>query len=90
MNKRCFSLFAGLILCCNTVFSQSNFAHNPIIYAYVPDMSMIRVGETYYMSSTIMEHFMGYRFGLFDYATKNPGGFADFDFLHINNQITIQ
>src|SRR6185437_12203953 len=29
-------------------------AHNPIIYADVPDMSMIRVGDTYYMSSTTM------------------------------------
>ncbi|WP_353137772.1 glycoside hydrolase 43 family protein, partial [Pseudopedobacter sp.] len=29
-------------------------AHNPIIFADVPDMSMIRVGENYYMSSTTM------------------------------------
>lgn len=29
-------------------------AHNPIIFADVPDMSMIRVGQTYYMSSTTM------------------------------------
>ena len=29
-------------------------AHNPLIYADVPDMSMIRVGKTYYMSSTTM------------------------------------
>src|SRR5262245_19904226 len=29
-------------------------AHNPVIFADVPDMSMIRVGETYYMSSTTM------------------------------------
>jgi beta-xylosidase len=33
-------------------------------------------------------HFMGYRFGLFNYATKNVGGFADFDFFHIENKIT--
>ena len=33
-------------------FAQS--AHNPIIFADVPDMSMIRVGDTYYMSSTTM------------------------------------
>ncbi|MEO5891870.1 MAG: glycoside hydrolase 43 family protein [Ferruginibacter sp.] len=31
-------------------------AHNPLIFADVPDMSMIRVGGTYYMSSTTM-HF---------------------------------
>jgi beta-xylosidase len=35
-----------------------------------------------------LPHFMGYRFGLFNYTTKNIGGFADFDFFHIKNQIT--
>jgi len=54
MNTRYFGFIAGLILCFNTVFAQSNLAHNPIIYADVPDMSMIRVGDTYYMSSTTM------------------------------------
>ncbi len=29
-------------------------ASNPVIYADVPDMSMVRVGDTYYMSSTTM------------------------------------
>ena len=29
-------------------------ARNPIIHADVPDLSMIRVGDTYYMSSTTM------------------------------------
>ena len=29
-------------------------AENPIIFADVPDMSMVRVGDTYYMSSTTM------------------------------------
>jgi beta-xylosidase len=29
-------------------------AHNPTVYADVPDLSMIRVGKTYYMSSTTM------------------------------------
>ena len=29
-------------------------AQNPVIFADVPDMSMIRVGDTYYMSSTTM------------------------------------
>ncbi len=30
-----------------------------------------------------MPHFMGYRFGLYNYATKNPGGYADFDWFRI-------
>src|SRR5215212_5169665 len=33
---------------------QAQKAKNPIIYADVPDMSMVRVGDTYYMSSTTM------------------------------------
>jgi beta-xylosidase len=46
------------------------------------------IGGPLNMEYTIMEHFMGYRFGLFNYATKNPGGFADFDYYHISDQIT--
>ena len=41
-------------LLCNPTAAQENHAHNPIIYADVPDMSMVRVGESYYMSSTTM------------------------------------
>ena len=54
MNTPFMGFLAGLILGCNAIFAQSNFAHNPIIYADVPDMSMIRMGDTYYMSSTTM------------------------------------
>ncbi|MDD4637405.1 MAG: glycoside hydrolase 43 family protein [Bacteroidales bacterium] len=39
---------------CNGLSAQDNKAHNPIIHADVPDMSMVRVGDTYYMSSTTM------------------------------------
>ena len=35
-----------------------------------------------------MPHFMGYRFGLFNYSTKTQGGFVDFDWFHIGDQIT--
>ncbi|MFW6259654.1 MAG: glycoside hydrolase, partial [Tangfeifania sp.] len=37
----------------NSLIAQ-NRAKNPIIHADVPDMSMVRVGDTYYMSSTTM------------------------------------
>lgn len=43
------------------------------------------IGGELHMQYTLMEHFMGYRFGLFNYATKTPGGFADFDYFHIND-----
>jgi beta-xylosidase len=42
------SLFSG-----NLLVAQQQ-AQNPIIHADVPDMSMIRVGNDYYMSSTTM------------------------------------
>jgi len=35
-----------------------------------------------------MPHFMGYRFGLFNYATVTPGGYVDFDWFRINNKIS--
>ena len=34
-----------------------------------------------------LPHFMGYRFGLFNYATKQIGGFVDFDYFHITDKI---
>ena len=36
------------------LYAQVNSAHNPIIHADVPDMAMVRVGDTYYMASTTM------------------------------------
>lgn len=40
------------------------------------------IGTQLKMAYTI-PHFMGYRFGLFNYATKQPGGFVDFDYFRI-------
>lgn len=45
-----------------------------------------RIGEPLKMPYTL-PHFMGYRFGLFNYATKQAGGYADFDYFHILDAI---
>lgn len=45
------------------------------------------IGSQLKMSYT-MPHFMGYRFGLFHYSTKNEGGYADFDYFRITDQIS--
>jgi beta-xylosidase len=45
------------------------------------------IGTQLKMTYTL-PHFMGYRFALFNYATKNIGGYADFDFFHISDSIT--
>jgi beta-xylosidase len=47
------------------------------------------IGSTLRMSYTL-PHFMGYRFGLFNFATKTPGGFVDFDFFRVAEQISGQ
>ena len=44
------------------------------------------LGSTLRMKYTL-PHFMGYRFALFCYATKGPGGFADFDYFRVTNRI---
>lgn len=44
------------------------------------------IGSQLHMAYTL-PHFMGYRFGLFNYASKDVGGFADFDFFHIEDRI---
>lgn len=49
--------------------------------------SWTAIGESLKMPYTI-PHFMGYRFGLFNYATQNTGGYADFDFFQITNEIS--
>lgn len=47
----------------------------------------IVLGTPLKMAYTIPQ-FMGYRFALFNYATKNTGGFADFDYFHITENST--
>lgn len=43
-----------------------------------------RIGSELKMAYTL-PHFMGYRFGLFNYATKEAGGYADFDYFRIDS-----
>lgn len=52
----------------------------------VDGKTWIPIGSQLKMSYTL-PHFMGYRFALFNYATKNIGGFADFDYFHISDSI---
>jgi beta-xylosidase len=46
------------------------------------------IGGSLKMEYTLMEHFMGYRFGLYNYSSKNPGGYADFDYFRISDKIS--
>src|SRR6187455_3707223 len=70
---------------------EKHKATNPVIFADVPDMSMIRVGDTYYMSSTTMHMSPGVpimkskdlvNWKLVSYAYDT---LADMDELNLNN-----
>jgi beta-xylosidase len=45
------------------------------------------IGEPLQMAYTL-PHFMGYRFGMFNYATKTTGGYVDFDYYRISDTIS--
>jgi beta-xylosidase len=55
-------------------------------YYSVDGMGWVRIGSPLQMTYTL-PHFMGYRFGLFNFARKVPGGFADFDYYRLEDRI---
>lgn len=95
MMKLNFSLFPLLLLFFQFGFTnltaQIKNATNPIIFADVPDMSIIRVSDTYYMSSTTMHMVPGVpimkstdlvNWEIVNYASANLG---DVDAMTLNN-----
>lgn len=48
--------------------------------------SWIAIGPKLKMAYTL-PHFMGYRYALFNYATKQAGGYVDFDFFRIDDKL---
>lgn len=56
-------------------------------YFSLDGRSWTLIGSELKMSYTL-PHFMGYRFGLFNYATKSAGGFVDFDYFHVGAKMT--
>lgn len=44
-----------------------------------------QIGEPLHMKYTL-DHFMGYRIGLFNYATRETGGYVDFDYFHYSKE----
>jgi beta-xylosidase len=48
-----------------------------------------KIGTVLQMAYTL-PHFMGYRFGLFNFATKTAGGFVDFDYYRVSDEISVE
>ncbi|MEO6631729.1 MAG: glycoside hydrolase, partial [Mucilaginibacter sp.] len=57
-----------------------------IFFYSLDGKTWVPIGTQLKMAYTL-PHFMGYRFALFNYATKMPGGWADFDFFRISDKI---
>ncbi|OYU93972.1 MAG: glycoside hydrolase [Bacteroidetes bacterium B1(2017)] len=76
----------------NTLFfkAECNFKDRADIANFFYSLdgkSWTKIGEPLKMPYTL-PHFMGYRFSLFNYATKEIGGFADFDYFRIEDKIS--
>lgn len=55
-------------------------------YYSLDGQTWTEIGKPLQMAYT-MPHFVGYRFALFNYATKAAGGFVDFDYFHVADKI---
>ena len=64
-----------------------NRADKAYFYYSLDGKNWSSIGSALKMSYTI-PHFMGYRFGLFNYASKASGGYVDFDFFRLHDRIT--
>jgi len=60
-----------------------NRADRAYFYYSLDGKTWTKIGTTLQMAYTL-PHFMGYRFGLFNFATRSAGGFADFDYYHVS------
>ncbi|TVR68786.1 MAG: glycoside hydrolase, partial [Marinilabiliales bacterium] len=65
----------------------SDLADVARFYYSLDGKSWKQIGSQLQMAYTL-PHFMGYRFGLFNYATREPGGYVDFDHFHVSDMIT--
>lgn len=65
---------------CNFNTSKADF------YYSTDSKTWLKLGNTLGMSYGL-EHFMGYRFGLFNYATQQTGGYVDFDYFRVSDQL---
>lgn len=55
-------------------------------YYSIDGSNWYKIGNSLAMEYTL-DHFMGYRFGLFNYATKMVGGYVDFDYFRVSDEL---
>ena len=65
-----------------------NQTDKPYFFYSLDGHQWTAIGKPLQMTYTI-PHFMGYRFALFNFATKGIGGFVDLDWFRVSNEITL-
>ena len=75
--------FKGSEVFLKAVCDFTNMKDQAKFYYSLDGNSWQAIGASLKMRYTLT-HFMGYRFGLFNYATENEGGSADFDYFKIS------
>jgi beta-xylosidase len=63
-------------------FDFKNLTDKAYFYYSLDGQNWHKIGDKLQMQYTL-DHFMGYRFALFSYATEETGGIVDFDYLRI-------
>jgi beta-xylosidase len=69
-------------------FDFNNRRDRAYFYYSLDGISYNAIGNWLQMNYSL-EHFMEYRFALFNYATISPGGYVDFDYFRINNSLNV-
>ncbi len=73
------------------VVDEGHRKDKAFFYYSLDGSKWIPIGEPLPMIYTVQGgHFMGYRFGLFNFATQSEGGAVDFDFFRLTDQIQIR
>ncbi|WP_307207205.1 family 43 glycosylhydrolase [Paenibacillus harenae] len=70
-----------------TEMDFKNQTDKAYFYYSLDGIGWTSIGSVLQMRYTL-PHFMGYRFALFNYATKTTGGYVDFDYFRIDGEMT--
>ncbi|MGO4109743.1 family 43 glycosylhydrolase [Paenibacillus sp. YAF4_2] len=68
-------------------FDYKNNTDKAYFYYSLNGTEWHAIGNTLQMSYKL-DHFMGYRFALFNYSTKTTGGYVDFDYFRVDDKLT--
>lgn len=68
-------------------FDYRNLTDKAYFYYSLNGVEWHAIGNPLQMSYKL-DHFMGYRFALFNFATKTTGGYVDFDYFRIADKMT--